>query len=224
MLSLFEDDLPEASGGPPGATPGAPPGGHPGGVSSGRGRSRLAGRPAKIIVRVDLDVLLRGYPIAGELCDSPGYGPIPVSLIRDLLDSGQARLAAVLTKGREVRSVYLERRHPNQYQKTALDLLYPACAVKGCNTRAGLDADHREDWARTHYTVIDLLDYLCWHHHQLKTRKGWALIDGHGKRPFVPPTDPRHPHHHTNTNTNTNTSANAGGGPPPPATQPQPVP
>jgi hypothetical protein len=107
--------------------------------------------------------------------------------------SGQGRLAAVLTKGRELRGVYLDRRHPNEYQKTALDFLYPVCAVKGCNTRAGLQADHRVDWAKTHYTVIDLLDHLCWHHHNLKTTEGWALVDGHGKRDFVPPTDPRHP-------------------------------
>jgi hypothetical protein len=54
---------------------------------------------------------------------------------------------------------------------------------------------HRLDWADTHYTVLDLLDVLCVHHHKLKTREGWALITGTGKRPFVPPADPRHPKH-----------------------------
>lgn len=181
-------------------SPGAPP---------TKTKSRLAGRPAKIIVRVDLDTLLRGYPIEGETCDCPGYGPIPVSLVHDLMAAGQARLAGFITKGKELRAVHLERRHPNEYQKAALDYLYPVCAVKGCNTRAGLEADHREDWSRTHYTVIDLLDYLCWHHHQLKSRNGWALVDGHGKRDFVPPDDRRHPRHrrgHGNTR-------NSGAGP-----------
>lgn len=159
-------------------------------------KPRLPGRPARVIVRIDLDALLRGYPREGELCDIPGYGPVPVSMIHDLMDSGQARLAMALTKGTEVLSVYLPRRHPNEYQKTALDLLYPVCAVKGCNTRAGMQADHREDWSRTHYTVLDLLDYLCRHHHDLKTNHGWALVPGRGKRDFVPPSDPRHGDHH----------------------------
>ncbi len=119
------------------------------------------------------------------------------------MESGQARLVAFLTKGKELRAVALDRRRPNEHQKAALDFIYPVCAVKGCNTRAGLDADHREDWSKTHYTVIDLLDYLCWHHHRLKTNEGWALVDGHGKRDFVPPGDPRHPRHR----------ADGGGGP-----------
>ena len=38
-----------------------------------------------------------------------------------------------------------------------------------------------------------LLDRLCRHHHKPKTHHGWALIEGRGKRAFVPPHDPRHP-------------------------------
>jgi hypothetical protein len=34
---------------------------------------------------------------------------------------------------------------------------------------------------------------LCDGHHDQKTRDGWALVEGKGKRPFVPPDDPRHP-------------------------------
>lgn len=206
-LSLFGDDGPEASVGPAPPGPGGPCGPVDGSGSEGhlpvpsknrlasRAIRRLAGRPAKIIIRIDLDTLLRGYPIEGEVCDCPGYGPVPVSLAHDLMATGQARLAGFITKGKELRAVHLDRRHPNEYQKAALDFLYPVCAVKGCSTRAGLEADHREDWVKTHYTVIDLLDYLCWHHHQLKSRQGWALVDGHGKRDFVPPGDPRHPRH-----------------------------
>ena len=40
---------------------------------------------------------------------------------------------------------------------------------------------------------FDLLDRLCGHHHDLKTIDNWALAAGRGKRPFVPPGDPRHP-------------------------------
>ena len=34
---------------------------------------------------------------------------------------------------------------------------------------------------------------LCGHCHDLKTRYGWSLVHGTGKRPMVPPDDPRHP-------------------------------
>lgn len=154
---------------------------------------KLAGSPTKVIVRVDFNTLLRGYPLEGELCEIKGLGTVPVSLIEDLIATGNAFLAAVLMDGHEVKGVYHHRRRPNAHQKTALEFIYPECAARGCNARGGLQADHREDWAKTHFTVVDLLDHLCTHHHGLKTREGWALVQGTGKRDFVPPADPRHP-------------------------------
>ena len=61
--------------------------------------------------------------------------------------------------------------------------------------RGGGRTDHRVDWATSKVTAFELLDLLCAFHHGLKTTKGWGLIDGQGKRPFVPPEDPRHPQH-----------------------------
>ena len=156
---------------------------------------KLAGSAAKVIVRVDFNALLRGYPLDGELCEVKGLGTIPVSLIEELIATGNAFLAAVLMDGHQVVGVYHHGRRPTAYQKTALEFIYPECAAKGCNVRGGLQADHREDWAETHFTVVDLLDHLCTHHHSLKTREGWALVEGTGKRDFVPPADPRHPRH-----------------------------
>jgi hypothetical protein len=48
-------------------------------------------------------------------------------------------------------------------------------------------------WADDQVTELANLDALCGHHHRLKTHHGWALIAGVGKRPMVPPGDPRHP-------------------------------
>ena len=42
-------------------------------------------------------------------------------------------------------------------------------------------------------TRVDETDRLCEHDHDLKTFHGWALVAGTGKRPMVPPHDPRHP-------------------------------
>ena len=41
---------------------------------------------------------------------------------------------------------------------------------------------------------------LCHYHHRLKTTKGWALVEGTGKRDFVPPDDPGHPRQATVSN------------------------
>ncbi len=167
-----------------------------GGGDSGRGGGGRRGPRAEVMVRVDYSALLRGYPLDGEICDIPGFGPTTVEAVRDMIATGDPVLKAIVTNGKKVVGVVHMRRRPNAYQKSALDWLFPTCAANGCGTRACfLETDHREDWAHTHITVLELLDRLCRYHHRLKTTKGWALVEGTGKRDFVPPEDPRHPRH-----------------------------
>jgi hypothetical protein len=161
----------------------------------GRGGKKLAGSPIRVMVRVDLDALLRGVALDGELCEIAGYGPVPVSVLEDLLATENPFIIGILTKAQALAGVYHHGRHPNAYQRSALDFLYPTCAAEGCSSRHGLQYDHRLDWSKTHFTAFDLLDRLCGHHHAKKTRHGWALVEGKGKRAFVPPDDPRHPRH-----------------------------
>ncbi len=148
---------------------------------------------AKVLARVDLGALLRGYPLAGETCEIAGFGPVAVSAVRDLIDTGDPFLGAVVSDGEAVVGVAHLGRRPRAVQQTALEWLYPACAAEGCTATARLEIDHRVDWAASHLTVFDLLDRLCPHHHDLKTLDGWALVEGRGKRAFVAPHDPRHP-------------------------------
>jgi hypothetical protein len=146
----------------------------------------------KVIIRCDLDSLLRGYPVDGETCEVAGV-PVAVSAVEDALASGSAFIAAVLTRAEQlVGFVHLGRR-PTAGQQTGLEWIHPTCAVEGCGQSARLQRDHRVDWARSKVTMFELLDLLCAFHHGLKTTKGWALVDGRGKRPFVAPEDPRHP-------------------------------
>ncbi len=112
----------------------------------------------------------------------------------DIIETGDPFLKSIVTKGKDVIGVAHLGRRPNTYQRSALDWLYPTCAAQGCGVRSSfLQTDHREDWAQTHVTVFELLDRLCRRHHGLKTNEGWRLVEGKGKRPFVPPDDPRHP-------------------------------
>jgi hypothetical protein len=163
--------------------------------TTGPRAKKLAGSPIRLMIRVDLDALLRGVPLEGELCEIAGYGPVPVSVIEDLLGTENPFIIGLLTNSQELIGVYHHGRHPNAHQRSALDFLYPTCAAQGCSSRAGLQYDHRQDFAKTKITAFDLLDRLCGHHHRKKTHQGWALTDGRGKRPFVPPDDPRHPRH-----------------------------
>lgn len=166
-------------------------------VALARGAGAGTGRRsrAKIIVRVDLPALLRGQVCAGETCEVAGFGPVAVSAIRDLIDTGDPFLAAVVTKAQEVVGVAHLRRRASAHQQSALEWLYPTCAAEGCTSVAWLENDHRVDWARSHITVLDLLDRLCSHHHDLKSLDGWALVAGRGKRAFVAPDHPSHPRH-----------------------------
>ena len=86
-------------------------------------------------------------------------------------------------------------RHPSALQRSALEWLYPACAVRGCHQQVRIEWEHREDWKDTHETALHNLDGLCRYHHKMKTTRGWMLVWGRGKRDFVAPEDPRHPQH-----------------------------
>ena len=171
------------------------------GPGSARGaRARGAAKPKfniNLSVNVDHSVLVRGYALAGETCEIVGVGPTTPQAILEMLETHDPFIKALLTNGEDVLNVVHLGRRPNKKQMTALEWMYPTCAAQGCGrTSSWLQTDHREDWAHTHITTLQLLDRLCAHHHRLKTHQGWQLVEGKGKRAFVPPDDPRHPRHH----------------------------
>jgi hypothetical protein len=142
------------------------------------------------LLRVDWEALVRGDVADGELCEITGLGPIPATTARELL--GDAILKLVITKGVDVLHVTHLGRGPTAAQRAALLWSSPGCSVEGC-PRTRVEIDHREPWAQTHHTRLDATDPYCSLHHRQKHRDGWALVDGSGKRAFVPPDDPRHP-------------------------------
>ena len=154
---------------------------------------RPTGAHPKFIVRLDHAALVRGDVEGDELCEVVGVGPVSVGAVKELALEEDPFWVAIVTKGHDVVNVAHLGRHPNAFQRSALEWLYPGCAVRGCNQHAGIEWDHREDWADTHVTVLPRLDGLCRYHHRIKTTRGWMLVDGHGKRDFVAPEDPRHP-------------------------------
>ena len=152
--------------------------------------------PSQILVRVDHTALVRGYAMDGETCEIAGFGTVTPQVVYDMMNSGDPFLKCIVTKGKDVIGVAHLGRRPNAHQRSALDWLFPTCAAEGCGVRDEfLQTDHRQDWAKTHVTVADRCDRLCHYDHWLKTYYGWALVPGSGKRPFVPPDDPRHPNY-----------------------------
>jgi hypothetical protein len=143
-------------------------------------------------LRVDVEALRRGGVTGDQVCEISGVGPVPVTVARELL--GDAVLKLVITRGVDVCNVTHLGRGPTAAQRIALAWTSAGCTVEGC-ARTRVEYDHRLDWKDTRHTRLDELDPLCAYHHDLKTRLRWALISGHGKRPLVPPDDPRHPRH-----------------------------
>jgi hypothetical protein len=142
------------------------------------------------VLRLDWEALQRGWTEPDDTCEIAGIGPIPVSIARALL--GESVLKLVITKGVDVLHVTHLGRGPSAAQRAALAWTSPICIVAGC-TRTRLEFDHRTPWAVVRETRLENLDGACDHHHDLKTYEGWALVEGAGRRPMVPPDDPRHP-------------------------------
>ena len=143
------------------------------------------------IIKIDHSALRRGSVRGDEVCEIVGLGPIPVSVARELL--GDAVLKLVIAKGVDVMNVTHLGRSATVAQQVALWWRSAACTVLGCPRTQRLQNDHRLEWVNTKRTRVDELDPLCKHHHDLKTRDNWALVEGDGPRPMVPPDDPHHP-------------------------------
>jgi hypothetical protein len=181
----------------PGATEPSPPSGAgeaPSGAADGARPPGPAGRrppPTKIIVRIDHQALLRGYTVAGEVCEVLGVGPVPVEVVRRIIREGDPFLAAVVTNDHDVTSVVHLGRRPTARQATALQWRDPECTVRGCHNRLRLQTDHDVEWRVTRHTTLDELDRLCPEVCHPRKTAGWYLEPGPpGDRRLLPPDHP----------------------------------
>jgi Domain of unknown function (DUF222) len=147
------------------------------------------------LLRVDLEALVRGRIERDELCDIAGVGAVPARVARRLL--GDAILKLVITKGIDVVNVTHLGRGPTAAQRIALLWSSPWCTNSQCSHTLRIEHDHRKPWTEVHETTLDNLDRLCGPCHKRKTNDAWGLVEGKGRRPLVPPSDPRHPGNRT---------------------------
>jgi hypothetical protein len=142
--------------------------------------SLIDGPPTcSVMVRVDLDALLRGHAEGDECCEIDNQGPIPVPMARDMANDSFLRL--VFHRAGDIRAVSHLGRTINRSLRTALVHRDRTCVVPGCGTSVGLEIDHIVPFAEGGPTALDNLALLCHHHHFLKTYEGWILTkDGIG--------------------------------------------
>jgi hypothetical protein len=148
-----------------------------------------AGSAAKATVHVVVDhgALMRGGPVAGEVCEIPGVGPVDVAWVKELI--GSAFLTAVIKHGKDITTVAHLGRHVPAEVMTALIVSGRECAVEGCHARGYLERDHIQEHANGGPTAYWNLLWLCYLHHRLKT-SGWILgtpDPNTGKRTLRPP-------------------------------------
>ena len=148
-----------------------------------------------VVVRVDHTAFRRGRTEAGEMCEVAGVGPIPVSVADRLSDD--AILKALIVDGEDVRAVaHLGRTIPAKV-RTAVEEMFPECAIEGCHVNWHLEIDHNVPISEGGPTALWNLRRLCGHHHEYKHAHNLHL-EGEGTRQrFVsrapPPPGPAPP-------------------------------
>ncbi|MCA1693010.1 MAG: HNH endonuclease [Actinobacteria bacterium] len=156
-------------------------------VALARGGPRPGPR-AVVHVAVDHAALARGHVEAGERCEIPGVGSVPVATARAL--AADAVLEGIVTKGTDVVAVAHLGRTVTAAQRRALEARDPVCVVEGCEVREHLEIDHVDGWALTRTTTLARLARLCrWHHH-LKTYCGYRLDGTPGNWRWTAPEEP----------------------------------
>jgi hypothetical protein len=143
-------------------------------------------RPRNTVhVVIDHAALVRGKAEPGERCEVAGVGPVPVHVVRSMMDD--AFVTAVVSDGVDVATVAHLGRRPTAHQRSALEVRDPECVVPTCHVRVGLEIDHVEPWSATRITKLDALARLCRFHHAQKTHEGYRLEGGPGHWRWLKP-------------------------------------
>ena len=143
---------------------------------------------AMVHVRVDLDALIRGYTLPGEICEVPEVGPIPVASAQELMID--SFLNAILLQAKDITGVaHLGRTIPS-HLRTALDERDLVCAISGCDKMCCLEYDHLlRDYVKGGPASMANMAKLCHWHHYLKTYHHYRPERVKGRLILVPPDE-----------------------------------
>ncbi len=129
--------------------------------------------PVTVMVRVDLAALRRGTALPGELSEIDGHGPVPIPVIKHLMED--SFLSLVFVEAGDIKAISHQGRTINAALRTALAFRDKCCVVPGCGVAYSLEIDHGINFAAGGPTELGNLARICHHHHFLKTYNGWVL-------------------------------------------------
>ena len=121
----------------------------------------------EVVVLVSREALMRGEVDrdAGELCEVPGFGAIPVARAKEMLSN--CFLKGVLVEGKKVVTVkHFGRHRPAELDtallvRTVLEDGQVVCKVEGCDQNAWIQWDHAHPFALGGPTSEDNLNPMC---------------------------------------------------------------
>src|SRR5579872_5490269 len=155
---------------------------------AGVNRTGRGSGPPVVHVRVDAAALRRGHVEAGEVCEIPGVGPVPVATVHALLP--EAFVKVLVAEGVDILSVCHVGRSIPAHVRSALEERDPTCVVPECDIAVGLEIDHWETpYAGGGPTALANLARLCHFHHAMKTYGGFELRGGPGTWEWEPPPE-----------------------------------
>ncbi|MGX1162187.1 HNH endonuclease [Arthrobacter sp. SLBN-100] len=128
---------------------------------------------AQVLVTVPVFSLL-GLTEEPAMLD--GFGPIPPSMARELVEGGATSFYRVLVDPRDGAPLEIGRTsyRLTKAMKKALQLRDGRCTFPGCNNPSlDNEADHLQAWQQGGHTGISNLAQLCPKHHRLKHATGW---------------------------------------------------
>ncbi|MBV9953599.1 MAG: HNH endonuclease [Acidimicrobiia bacterium] len=135
-------------------------------VAAAGGSAAPAGGPKDVYVVADLQTLREGGS-----CEMDG-APVPASIVRQILEGGDAFLIGVLKNGVEVQRVVRWGRYvPAEVRDALLIRDGFRCSYPGCSQKARLQRDHLQPYSKNGPTSLTNLQLLCPFHHKLKTAR-----------------------------------------------------
>ncbi len=123
----------------------------------------------------------------GDICQVPGVGPVPASVVADLL-AHDPIVKAVVTKGRDITAVAtLTRTIKEDLRLAVLAVNDFSCGVPGCTNNRFLDLDHEQLFSKGGPTSYSNLRPLCSFHHDQRTAEGYELEGRPGSYRWIDP-------------------------------------
>jgi hypothetical protein len=152
-----------------------------------RRRKRSSATRHAIVITVPHTTFLTGGPVPGQTCQIPGVGPVPVSVVHQLLEDDPI-IKAVVTKGRDITAVAtLTRSIKDDLHLAVLTANDRTCGVPDCSNTRFLQLDHEWDYAKGGPTSYDNLRPLCSFHHRQRTTQQYELRGSPGSYQWVAP-------------------------------------